>query len=242
VGGIPCFLRVPSASQSGFIRDVYDDIYSHHEDVWADQGRSGEFMAFFSGLVQSLSHRTVLEVGCGEGKLLATLPGEQKFGIDPSNHALLRANRRSAASCAVALAEDLPFPANVFDVVVAVGVMEHFANPDAATAEINRVLLGGGHYVALIHTDMTRFQRLALKFREFFVPGFRPLALASWIKKKFWRPIRQPLRKSYTIESARDCLERNGLRVKQILTRETHPDAPLAGEHVVIFVAERAAH
>jgi hypothetical protein len=119
--------------------------------------------------------------------------------------------------------------------------MEHFADPDAATAEIRRVLVNGGHYVALIHTDMTRLQRLTLKLREFFVPRFRPMALASWIKKKFWRPIRQPLRKSYTIESARDCLERGGLVVKRILTRQTDPAAPLAGAHVVIFVAQKAA-
>ena len=240
VEGIPCFVQGPSGEPSGFVRDVYDDIYSHHEDVWADQGRSQEFMTFFSALVQSRAHGTLLEVGCGEGKLLAALPGEHKFGIDPSIHALLRARRRSAASCAVALAEDLPFPANSFAVVVSVGVMEHFANPDAATAEIHRVLVNGGHYLALIHTDMTRLQRLALKFREFFVPGFRPIAFASWIKKKFWRPIRQPLRKSYTVESARDCLERNGLAVKRIITRRSHPDAPLAGNHVVIFDAQKA--
>lgn len=242
VRGIPSFLRGPSGDQRGFVRDVYDDIYSHHEDVWADQGRSQEFMAFFSAQVQSVAHGTLLEVGCGEGKLLAALPGQHKFGIDPSIHALLRAQARSAASCAVALAEELPFPADAFDVVVSVGVMEHFADPDAATAEIRRVLLNGGHYVALIHTDMTRSQRVALKFREFVAPQFRPLAFASWIKKKFWRPIRQPLRKSYTVESARECLERNGLRVRQILTRQTHPQAPLAGTHVVIFVAQKAEH
>jgi SAM-dependent methyltransferase len=240
VEGIPCFLQGPSGDQRGFVRDVYDDIYSHHEDVWADQGRSQEFLVFFSGLVQSLSHGSLLEVGCGEGKLLAALPGEHKFGIDPSIHALLRAQARSAASCSVALAEQLPFPADAFDVVVSVGVMEHFSDPDAATAEIGRVLVGGGHYVALIHTDMTRLQRLTLKLREFFVPRFRPVALASWIKKKLWRPIRQPLRKSYTVESARACLERNGLTIKRVLSRQSDPQAPLAGGHVVIFVAQQA--
>jgi SAM-dependent methyltransferase len=239
VDGIPCFVQGASGDQSAFVRDVYDDIYSHHEDVWADQGRSQEFMTFLSALVQPLLHGSLLEVGCGEGKLLAALPGEHKFGIDPSIHALLRAKRSSTASCAVALAEDLPFPTSAFDVVVSVGVMEHFANPDAATAEIRRVLVSGGHYVALIHTDMSRFQRLALKFKEFFVPRLRPLALASWIKKKFWRPIRQPLRKSYTIESAQDCLQRGGLIVKRIITRQTHPAAPLAGGHVVILVAQK---
>jgi SAM-dependent methyltransferase len=119
--------------------------------------------------------------------------------------------------------------------------MEHFANPAAATAEICRVLRDGGHYVALIHTDLSRSQRIALKIREFLFPKFRPLAFGSWIKKKLWRPIRQPLRKSYTIESAQDCLQRGGFLVKRLITRQTDPAAPLAGSHVVIFVAQKTA-
>jgi SAM-dependent methyltransferase len=241
INGIPSFLQGPSAGDRQFVRDVYDDIYSHHENVWADQGRSETFIRYFSDLVAALPHGAILEVGCGEGTLLAALPGEQKFGIDPSIHALERATKRSAAHCAVALAEDLPFAAKAFDVVVSVGVMEHFASPDAATAEINRVLRDGGHYVALIHTDLSRAQRMALKFREFFFPKFRPLAFGSWIKKKIWRPIRQPLRKSYTVESAQDCLQRGGLFVKRIITRQSDRDAPLAGSHVVILVAQKAA-
>jgi SAM-dependent methyltransferase len=219
---------------------VYDDIYSHHENVWADQGRSENFIRYFSDLVAALPHEAILEVGCGEGTLLAALPGKQKFGIDPSIHALGRATKRSATSCAVALAEELPFPAKAFDAVVSVGVMEHFAKPDEATAEISRVLRDGGHYVALIHTDLSRAQRVALKFREFFFPKFRPLAFGSWIKKKLWRPIRQPLRKSYTVESAQECLQRGGFLIKRIITRQSDPKAPLAGSHVVILIAQKA--
>jgi SAM-dependent methyltransferase len=234
--GIPCFLPGPTV-----VRDLYDDIYSHHENVWAEQGRSQEFIAFFTELVRSLSQGSLLEVGCGEGMLLSALSAQRKFGIDPSIHALVRAKKRSAANCAVARAEELPFPAHAFDVVVSVGVMEHFENPDAATAEIRRVLADEGHYVALIHTDMSSFQRLTLKIREFLVPRFRPRAFVSWLKKKVWHPMRQPLRQSYTIESGQVLLERNGFLVKRIVNRRTHADAPLAGSHVVIFLAQKVA-
>jgi SAM-dependent methyltransferase len=236
---IPCFLVARPGDSDEELRRTYDHIYSHHEDVWIDQGRSEQFQSYFGDLARSFSRDRVLELGCGEGTLLAALDAAHKYGIDPSIHALVRARRRSAAECAVARAEELPFPSGTFDLVIAVGVMEHFEKPDEATAEVRRVLAPAGRYVALIHTDMTARDRLALKAREFLYPRPRPLALIRWIRKKIWHPIVQPLRKSYTVDTARHCLERNGFSVTQIITRETQPDAPLAGRHVVIFVAQR---
>jgi ubiquinone/menaquinone biosynthesis C-methylase UbiE len=236
---IPCFL-LDSAGQSR-VREIYDEIYTHHEDVWIDQGRSAAFQQWFADLAAALSGGPLLEIGCGEGILLAALRAATRDGIDPSVRALLRARKRSGARCAVARAEELPFPSESFELVVSVGVMEHFENADAASAEINRVLTRSGHYIALIHTDMTRAQRLKLKVREFLLPVPRPVALAKWIRKKFFHRIVQPLRKSYTIESVRNILERNGLTVTRIITRQSDRGAPLAGEHVVIFVAAKAA-
>lgn len=236
---IPCFLVAQPGDSGEQLRRTYDDIYRHHEDVWIDQGRSDEFQSYFGDLARSLSSGRILELGCGEGTLLAVLTATEKYGIDPSIHALVRARKRSAAECAVARAEELPFPSGSFDLVVAVGVMEHFEKPDEATAEVRRVLAPMGHYIVLIHTDMSARQRLALKFREFLYPRPRPAALIKWIRKKLWHPIVQPLRRSYTIDTARGCLERNGFVAKRIITREAEPDAPLAGPHVVILVARK---
>jgi ubiquinone/menaquinone biosynthesis C-methylase UbiE len=238
VESIPCFLTDSSADGQR-LRKIYDDIYRHHEDVWVDQGRSERFLAYFGELARSSPHDYVLEIGCGEGMLLAALAGAGKFGIDPSLHALVRAKRRSSADCAVARAEELPFSSHCFDLVVTAGVMEHFEDADAATAEICRVLKPSGRYVALIQTDMTWRGRLAVKVREYLFPQFRPVALLKWIRKKVSHRIVQPLRKSYTIETARGCLERNGLVVTEVVTRRADPRAPLAGDHVVILLARR---
>jgi SAM-dependent methyltransferase len=236
--GIPCLIAARPGDGGAELSRIYDEIYRHHEDVWIDQGRSENFQSYFAELARSLSTGRVLELGCGEGTVLAALAASQKHGIDPSIHALIRARNRSKADCAVARAEELPFPSASFDLVVAVGVMEHFENPDHASGEVRRVLRPGGHYIALIHTDMTMGDRLRVKFREFLYPRPRPAAMIQWLRKKLWHPIVQPLRKSYSIDSARECLERNGLAVKQIITLATHPDAPLAGRHVVILVAQ----
>jgi ubiquinone/menaquinone biosynthesis C-methylase UbiE len=239
IEGIPCFLTDSDGGGGQRLREIYDDIYRHHQDVWVDQGRSQPFLAYFSALARSSPHDAVLEIGCGEGMLLASLTGAGKYGIDPSVHALLRAQRRSSAACAVARAEQLPFPPQCFDLVVTAGVMEHFEDADAATAEIRRVLKPSGRYLALIQTDMKWRGRLAVKVREYLFPQFRPLALLKWLRKKLRHRIVQPLRKSYTIETARGCLERNGLEVTQLITRRSDPRAPLAGDHVVILLARK---
>jgi ubiquinone/menaquinone biosynthesis C-methylase UbiE len=237
---IPCFLSGPPGNSEYGIRDIYEEIYRHHEDVWVDQGRSERFLSYISELAARCSEGTILEIGCGEGAQLATLAARHKLGIDLSVHALLRARKRSSAACAVARAEELPLPDDSLDLVVAVGVMEHFESPDTAAAEIRRVLAPGGHYLAVIHTDMSWSERLALKIRQFLVPRPRPVELLRWTAKKLFHPIVQPLRRSYTIESARECLERNGLHVTRVITRESHPAAPLAGRHVVILVADKS--
>ncbi len=138
--GIPCFIPDSPAPDKPDVRHVYDDIYHNHQDAWVDQGRSADFLAYFSGLARSCSQDRVLEIGCGEGALLAAMTATQKFGIDPSINALRRAIKRSDAKCAVARSEQLPFPSESFDLVVTVGVMEHFEDPECATREINRVL------------------------------------------------------------------------------------------------------
>jgi len=222
------------------IRRIYDEIYRHHEDVWVDQGRAEAFLRYFSDLAARHSTGSVLEIGCGEGAQLARLSAERKFGIDPSVQALLRARKRAPAAYAVARAEELPFPAESFDLVLAVGVMEHFENPAAAAAEIHRVLTPGGHYIALFHTDMTFTQRLGLKVRAFLLPRPRPAALLRWLGKKVVHPIVQPLRRSYTVASARDFLQRNGLHVREVVTHDSQPRAPLAGGHVVILAAGKS--
>jgi SAM-dependent methyltransferase len=237
---IPCLISGSARESGNAIRELYEEIYRHHRDVWVDQGRSGSFLRYFSDLAGSYSKGRVLEIGCGEGVQLAALSASRKFGIDLSVNALVRARKRSSAACAVARAEELPFPAESIDLIAAVGVMEHFENPDAASAEICRVLASAGHYIALLHMDMTRFERLALKVREFLLPRPRPVALLRWIRKKIFHPIVQPLRKSYTIDSARECLERNGLHVTQVITRTSHPTAPLSGRHVVILIAGKS--
>jgi len=87
----------------------------------------------------------VLELGCGDGALLARLPGAG-IGIDLSLDEL----RGVAAPVACARAQALPFGDAVFDAVVSHLVLPVIPELDPVIAEAARVLRPGGRFVALI--------------------------------------------------------------------------------------------
>jgi ubiquinone/menaquinone biosynthesis C-methylase UbiE len=190
VDGIPNF--IPRSSEFKKALDIsatYDEIYSDHSGVCEDQGREADFRKFFARLAGELSTQRLLEIGCGEGLLLECLHATSKCATDMSGLALKKAKARTGAACAAAMAEKMPFPDQSFDLVVSVGVMEHFLDEHEANREIRRVLKPGGYYLVLIHTHMSLAQRLRQELREYIFPRFRPWRLLKWITKKTVRPV-----------------------------------------------------
>jgi ubiquinone/menaquinone biosynthesis C-methylase UbiE len=102
-------------------------------------------------LAGPLEGRRVLEVGCGDGAyaLAAARAGAHVTGLDRSAAVLDAARARAKAEglaidLQVGDAGALPFPADRFDVVLAVTVLCFVENPAQAVAEMARVLRPGG--------------------------------------------------------------------------------------------------
>jgi SAM-dependent methyltransferase len=96
--------------------------------------------------------REVLDVACGVGYGTAHLArvAARAVGADVSEEAIAYARRRYAAEnveFVVADAAALPFEAATFDCVVSFETIEHLTEPEAALAEIARVLRPHGTYV-----------------------------------------------------------------------------------------------
>jgi ubiquinone/menaquinone biosynthesis C-methylase UbiE len=92
---------------------------------------------------------TVLEVGVGEGEVSARVrkrwPDATVVGADLPDDDLAGSWRLRGMTGLFADIARMPFPAKAFDLVLAIEVLEHVPDPDAALAELAR--LARGHLV-----------------------------------------------------------------------------------------------
>jgi ubiquinone/menaquinone biosynthesis C-methylase UbiE len=102
------------------------------------------------------SDSRILEVGCGRGIALPVLDRlcspRRLVGLDIDPELLVEAaaNLREHGTRAQLVAADvrrMPFADGAFDVIVDFGTLYHIAKPQAASAEIARVLAPGGMFV-----------------------------------------------------------------------------------------------
>ena len=101
-----------------------------------------------------LRGRQLLEIGCGDGKLLAWAgsQGASPVGLDPNAEQLARAARNAPGVPLVAgRGECLPFAAARFDLIICFNSLHHvpLASQWDALVEIARVLTSGGLFVVV---------------------------------------------------------------------------------------------
>jgi SAM-dependent methyltransferase len=117
---------------------------------------------------------TMLDVGCGGGKLIDTLasiaPAGRLFGIDYSRSSVETARATNAARIAggrvdirLGTVSQLPFDADTFDLVTAFETHYYWPDLPRDVAEIARVLKPGG--IFLLVAEAYRGQRLGWLFR-----------------------------------------------------------------------------
>ncbi|MBE9138715.1 3-demethylubiquinone-9 3-O-methyltransferase [Nodosilinea sp. LEGE 07088] len=106
---------------------------------------------YFDRVVSRWQGLRVLDVGCGGGFTCEFLAQRQAqvWGLDQSANCIAAAQAHAGAeglpiAYCWGVAEDLPFEAAGFDVVICVDVLEHVASPQDAIAEMSRVLKPGG--------------------------------------------------------------------------------------------------
>lgn len=112
----------------------------------ARQTRNG----FVAEAIKNSGAQRVLDIGCGNGGLLAAIPECERWGVDMDQSALAIARETNPTAQLVhQTGADLPFDDLQFDAVVLSEVIEHVGdeNKQAVIDEAHRVLRPGGTFV-----------------------------------------------------------------------------------------------
>lgn len=124
---------------------LYSLFYLSEERHWWFIGRRNIVLSFVDGLVLPGKRSRILDVGSGAGATLRELSRYgSAVGIDISRRAVDYCQRRGCRKIVLVGEEELPFPDNCFDLVVALDVIEHLEDDGKALAEYGRILKPGG--------------------------------------------------------------------------------------------------
>ena len=95
--------------------------------------------------------KSVLELGCSSGALLATLKryGYQTFGIEPSNYAAEIANKQGI-NVICSMLEDAPLTNLRYDLIIAMMVLEHTYDPMSVLTKLKNACKKEGQLVITI--------------------------------------------------------------------------------------------
>lgn len=110
------------------------------------------FLAALDGTLDGLAPTRILEIGVGEGEVITRVrqrfPGVPVTGLDLPDEHLAEHWHAAGLPCCFGDATRLPFPDDAFDLVLAIEVLEHIPDPDAALGELARVTRG--HLIASV--------------------------------------------------------------------------------------------
>lgn len=152
-----------SAHEQQRVDRLFDDELEFWRDVYAEEGLYGQ--VFRERHARALAYvdalglpggATVLDVGCGAGRLSADLGrrGLRVEAVDTADKLLEAARERVTAEglsdvvhVRAADVHSLPFADGTFAAVVALGLLPWVHAPHRALSEIARVLAPGGHVV-----------------------------------------------------------------------------------------------
>lgn len=150
----------------------------------------------------------ILDAGCGLGLYVQQFArfSPHVHGVDIDSAKVAKASA-TLPNVRQAPAEALPYPAEMFDVVLSHEVLEHVDDDGAAVREAYRVLRPGGHLVVFVPNRLYPFETHGAYWRGRYHFGNVPLV--NYLPD-YWRNQLCPHVRAYTRRQIRQLLEATG--------------------------------
>ena len=115
----------------------------YHDSSFIVQYANSRFFQTIEMFVGSISPNKILDIGCGEGKILEQLRAfhpvpSTGIDLDPARICLAKSQTEDIPF-ALGNAQELPYEDNSFDFVMILEVLEHVGDPDIVLREARRV-------------------------------------------------------------------------------------------------------
>ena len=164
---------------------VQDRVSDYYEDKRYALSYSRAYHNWWSQKMLSLVQLRgrILDNGCGTGHFADFLKDFEVVGLDISS-GMLKYARRRYSKVVQGDSQNLPFPDNYFEVVLARSLLHHLPDPERGLAEIKRVLKPGGQAVFsdTLNSILTNLPRKILNRGEHFSAGHRNFHRAEILK------------------------------------------------------------
>lgn len=150
---------VATLGKTGLPPDAVERLLAESQNTYDDEREIPFLDLYFRYPVRELlSGRTLLDIGCSVGgrsvRLAETLNVPRIYGLDILPEDIDVANRFAASrgvpgDFRAGRGEEMPFPSASIENIVTYDAFEHVANVEAVLTECRRILVPGGHLVAV---------------------------------------------------------------------------------------------